>query len=274
MIEAFLESWPLFQYTYLAGWLIAILLSLIGVPVVARDQIFIGAAITQASAFGIATGMWLGLESDGLLAVAAVTFSIVAAVITGRGGEPGHETHEAITGWVFLLSASVSVLLLAGSPHGLEEIHRLLASSIIGATPADVAVFAGLLVVTVAVVGTMRDRLLLFVMDAPMAAAVGVPTRVWSAGVACALGLAVGLSIRVSGMLYTFGCLVLPGLVAKNLCREVAPMFAVAPAVALLCAVVAFVVANHRDDPPAQMTVAVLAGSLVMAWAARRAIRR
>jgi hypothetical protein len=64
------------------------------------------------------------------------------------------------------------------------------------------------------------------------------------------LGLAVGLSIRSAGMLYTFGCLVLPALVAKNICREVRPMFVVAPAVAVGTATVGFVLANHYDDPP------------------------
>jgi zinc transport system permease protein len=59
-------------------------------------------------------------------------------------------------------------------------------------------------------------------------------------------------------MLYTFGCLVLPALVAKNVCREVRPMFVVAPVIAVGVATVGFVLANHYDDPPAQMTVALL----------------
>ena len=67
-------------------------------------------------------------------------------------------------------------------------------------------------------------------------------------------------------MLYTFGSLVLPGLVAKNLCREVRPMFFVAPAVALLSNTVGFVLANHYDFPPAHMNVAVACLLLLAAW--------
>ena len=148
MIEEFLSSWPLFQNTYLVGWSIALLLSLVGVLAVARDQIFIGAAISQASTLGIALAMWIGawaapaalpwFRSDGFLSSMAVAFSVIAALITARGGEESRESHEAITGWVFLVSASFSILIVSHSPHGLEEIHRLLASSIIGATRADV----------------------------------------------------------------------------------------------------------------------------------------
>jgi ABC-type Mn2+/Zn2+ transport system permease subunit len=44
VIDAFLASWPLFHTTYLAGAAIAVLLALVGVWVVAREQIFLGSA--------------------------------------------------------------------------------------------------------------------------------------------------------------------------------------------------------------------------------------
>ncbi len=276
MIEEFLSSWPLFQNTYLVGWSIALLLSLVGVLAVARDQIFIGAAISQASTLGIALAMWIGawaapatlpwFRSDGFLSTMAVAFSVIAALITTRGGEESRESHEVITGWVFLTSASLSILIVSRSPHGLEEIHRLLSSSIIGATRADVWTF-GLLAGLVALFLTATHRrTLLFLMDPAMAAAVGMNIARWAAVISTLLGLAVGLSIRSSGMLYTFGCLVLPALVAKNICHEVRPMFLVAPLVAVMTGAIGFVLANHYDYPPAQMTVALLSLLLVMAW--------
>jgi ABC-type Mn2+/Zn2+ transport system permease subunit len=276
MIESFLSSWSLFQNAYLVGWLIAVLLSLVGVLVVARDQIFIGAAVSQASTLGIALAMWLAswarapgldwLHSDAFLASLAVVFSVVAALLTARGGEAGKESREAITGWVYLVSASLSILVVSHSPHGLEEVHRLLSSSIIGATASDVWTFALLAAVTAVVLALTQQRLLLFAIDPAMAAAVGMRVRPWAVISSAWLGLVVGFSIRSSGMLYTFGCLVLPALVAKNICREVRPMFLVAPVVAAGTAAVGFVLANHYDDPPAQMTVALLCLLLVVAW--------
>ncbi len=59
MIESFLASWDLFRDTYLVGWLLAVLLSLLGVFVVARDQVFLGAAVTQASTLGVALALAL-----------------------------------------------------------------------------------------------------------------------------------------------------------------------------------------------------------------------
>ena len=280
MIQSFLSSWALFYQSYLAGWLISLLLSIIGVLVVARDQIFIGAAVSQASTFGIALTMWAALvfhlerfswfQSDVFFSVMAVIFSILAASITGRGGETGKESHEAITGWVFLISASLSILIVSHSPHGLEEIHRLLSSSIIGATAADIWSFSLLTLLTVFLILLLYRKILLFTLDPSMASAIGMRMKIWSLATSAWLGLAVGLSIRASGMLYTFGCLVLPALVAKNLCREVRYMFLVAPIVAVGIGVIGFLLANQYDFPPGQMTVALFCLGLTIAWIFRR----
>jgi len=280
VIQEFIASWELFQTTYLAGWLIAGVLSLVGVWVVARDQIFLGIAVSQASTLGIAGALWLGglgvaagtewVRSELVAASLAVAASIATALLTSREGGAGRESAEAVTGWVYLLAASLPVVLLAKSPHGLEEIHQLVFSTILGASEIDLWIFAGLAAATAAAVLLFGERLLLFAMDPDMAAALGVRRRLWNAVIAVWLGLAVGLSIRVAGTLYSFGCLVLPALVAKNVSREIRPLALRAPAVALAAAVVGFVLAHAWDTPPAHTTVTLLCGALLLAWGVRR----
>jgi ABC-type Mn2+/Zn2+ transport system permease subunit len=279
-----MASWELFHHTYLAGWLIALLLSLIGVLVVARDQIFIGVAVAEASTLGIALGLWSSsivpldrlpwLSADNFLSLLAVLFAVLAALLTARRRSAGGESHEALTGWVFLFSASLAILLVTHSPHGLDEIQRLLSSSIIGATLTDVWTFSCLASGTIVMLGLGRRRVLVFAMDPAMASAVGMRFSLWAASMAVWLGLAVGLSMRVSGLLYTFGSLVLPALVARNLCREVATIFFVAPGIALGTGTLGFVLANDYDYPPAQMTVALLSLLLLLVWGVKAWRRR
>ncbi len=276
MIHDFISSWGLFGYTYVVGWLVAAMLGLIGVLVVARNQVFVGAALSQASTLGIALAMWAGtalgagapawLRSDTFLTVTAVATSILAALLTTRSTGGRRESREAVTGWLFLLGASGSIVVVSHSPHGLEEVQRLLSSSIIGATRVDVLVFALMTLATVAAVALWWRPLLLWVMDPATASAAGVRVPLVEMAASVWLGLGVGLSIRTSGMLFTFGCLVLPALVAKSLCREVRTMFLLSPLVGVLCALAGFVVANHYDFPPAQLTVALMCLALPAAW--------
>jgi ABC-type Mn2+/Zn2+ transport system permease subunit len=276
--DGLLASWALFGNTYLAAWAIAGLLSLVGVWVVARDQIFLGAAVSQASTLGTAVALWIqgvavghSVGGDALTFLLAVLASIGTALISSRHAGPGSESPEAITGWVFLVGGSVPVIMMAHDPQGLEQVHRLLFSSILGASRADVYLFGVLGLALAMAAAWLRRPLILFAMDPEMAVAIGLDRRRWQAGTAICLGLAVGLSIHSAGMIYSFGCLVLPALVARNLCREVAPMLWVAPAVGLISAIVAFVLADAWDVPPAQLTVALLCGLYGLAWGVRAA---
>lgn len=279
MIESFLSSWALFANAYLAGWLIALTLGLLGVIVVTRDQIFLGGAIAQASVLGIAVAICVGglpalgwcawCNDDWTHTVVGGIFAVAGALATAAA-HPRRETHEAITGWVFLTASCFAVLLLAHSPHGMDEINRLLASTIIGANGVDVAILAGLFVLVAAAAATWSAPLRLVLMDGEMASAVGLRVGAWNRALAIALGVAMGLAIHVSGVVFSFGCLVLPALVAKQLCREVGEMLWVSPLVALAAAVAGFVVANDRDLPPGQAAVAILCVLLAVAWAARR----
>lgn len=277
MIDSFVESWPLFQNAYLSGWLIGVLLSLIGVLVVARDQIFIGAAVSQASLLGIAVGIWsgslLGTEalswwnSDLVHSLMGGLFAVLAAFLTTGGGRrAGQETHEAITGWVFLFSVSASILLLAHSPHGMEEVNRLLSSTIIGARSEDVWIFSGMTLLTGLVLVVYYRPILLIALDPVMARAAGLRTGLWNGLLSTWLGLAVGFSIHVSGVVFAFASLVLPALIAKNLGRTAGSLFILAPLVSLGMSVLAFIVANAYDYPPGQMAAACLALLLAAAW--------
>jgi ABC-type Mn2+/Zn2+ transport system permease subunit len=267
VISEFFESWHLFRETYVAGWLMGLLLAIVGVLVVARDQIFIGAALSEASTLGIALGMWLGslplfrdvpwMESDAFLTTLAAIFALLAALVSARGAA-GRQSYEAIAGWIFLFGGSTSILIVYYTPHGLEEVHRLLSTSIIGASTAEVWVFAA--AAAAAAIGTYatRRRLILLLMDPEMAEALGMRRRSWETGLACVIALSVSLCIRASGLPYTFGCLVLPALAAGSLCRRPATVFAAAPVICILTAAVAFVLANHFNEPPGQVTVALL----------------
>jgi len=252
------------------------MLSIVGVLVIARGQVFIGAAVSQSSTLGIAVGMWLtsisskaemhqhsGTETH-LPSLMAIVFAIGAAVLCSRRGKSNMDGNETLVAWIFLEASSLSVLLLAHSPHGLEEVHRLMSSSLIGATASDVLLFGIILAVTVLIVVRFHRLLLIFVTDAAMAEAVGVDVKLTSVCISIFLGFSIAVSIRCAGMIYVFGCLVLPPLIAQLLCRESRPIFYLSPLIAVGSAGASFVFANYYDYPPGQMTVASLTVLLLM----------
>jgi zinc transport system permease protein len=272
------NSWPLLGGAWIAGWLVAGVLAVPGVVTVAREQIFIGAAVAQAATCGVAIGFTLlpllsstsshlhGARQDFVTGTCALIAGIGAALLTSSSHRSQRGSPESRTGWIFLLSASVGVLLLTASPYGANEVARLVTSSILGATDSDVGLFVAVTFLTGLVTILFRNKLVLLAVDPSFARLAGMRRGRWEFAIAVWIGLIAGLAIRVSGLLYVFGCLVLPALAARNLCREVRNQFWVAPLLAIVVAVIGFTVANHHDLPPAQVTIALLAGILPLAW--------
>ena len=265
-ILSFFDSWSLFSHTYISGWLIAIALAQIGCLVVARNQAFLGAAVAQASAGGVAIAIWAsavfgvawlapneGDVSHPAHTAAAIFFACLASftgLLRGRAG-------DTATTWFFLLGGCVPMLLLAHHPHGLEEVNRLFASTLIGATETDVWMFSILAVVVALALAIWRRHVCLVVLDPTFASAAGLSVAWWSGGMALALGIGLGLSIASAG------CLVLPALIARSWCRTLGMTFIAAPIIALVVVIIAFVWANDNDLPPGQMAVALLGLVLV-----------
>jgi len=246
--------------------MIGILLSLVGVVIVARRQIFIGMAVAQGSTLGIALGLWAtaffhleGLgENDLFLSSLGVMGAILTTVVTSRKGFEKGSVHEERTGIVFLFASSASLILLSKSPFGLEEVHRLLTSTVIGATATDVMVTALLTVVTIITVILNFPAVRLLAMDPVFAVAIGMRSGKSSVIAMGWLGLTLGLSIRLSGVLYAFGCLILPCLAAKQMCRTTTSLFWVSPLIFLLTSLPALVLSHAFDLPPGQGTVLAL----------------
>jgi zinc/manganese transport system permease protein len=268
---SFWEAWPLFADAWMSSWIAAALLGLLGVAVVAREQVFLGAAMAQAAtaatALAITAGagaLWIAaLHLHGPLAVIAAT---LVALVTGLGR--GHR--ESLVALVFLAASATALLLVARLPHGLQEVQRLTSSSVIGAEWGDTFFLGLLLAGTVAVAVARWRGLVTWLLDPAFAAAIGLPTARWAVLLALLLGLGVGWSLHVAGMLFALGCLVLPALAARSLVRELGTAAVVAPVIALAGAVTGSLAAHAYDLPPAQTTVGLLAAVAALSMAARR----
>jgi ABC-type Mn2+/Zn2+ transport system permease subunit len=264
MPSSILSSWHLFANAWLASWLIAGLLSLLGVAVLARGQVFLGAAMSQAATAGVAL-MLCCAGSITWRAQAEAMAAMTAAMATAFAVGASRRHRDALAAWIFLSAGAAAVLLVAQSPYGMDEVNRLLASSIVGARLSDVIVFSILGVIVAGVVLGNAARLRTLLLDPAFAAAIGIRVARWEVWLAVLLGLSLGWSLHVAGLLYTFGALILPAMAARLLSRELATMAWLTPLLAVGCAVLGTCCADVWDLPPAQVVVAFWSGSVATA---------
>ena len=237
--------------------------------------------MTQAGGLGIALGLELGHLLPTLLGdvptttltVAMATAAAVAGSLTALLSNRGDEHTEALTSWIFLVCGAGMIVLVAHSPFGLKEIQDRLASSVIGAGEADVVTYAILLVAWGGACLALWRPLTLLLVDRAMASASGLKVRTWEFVLAVAIGLTVGVAVRGMGMLLTFGALILPGLIARSVCRDVRSLFWVAPLIGLAGGIIGFVAGNYWDSPQGPLTIVLLGAMAMTAPLGRRIFR-
>lgn len=275
MLTAFIESWPLFQNSYLAALLSAITLSWLGLILVGRNQVFLSLVATQAASCALALGSLVGvmLDQDWNLYLLSIGSSLLVSVPALV--RPARTTTDpGLLGWLFAGLTSGSLLLLAQSPLGLEQMQQLLGSSLIGAQPQDLLWLGLNLLMLLVLILRYRQHGWLLILDPAMAQANGLPIRRLGWVLALLLGLGIGLSIRIAGSLYVFGLLLLPVLIARQLGSTLNALLWLSPAIALASGLLGLILANHYDYPPGQLCVALLSLLLLLirlpSWLSRR----
>jgi len=243
----------------------AVALSWPGILVVARGQVVLAIAAAQAAACGAAAAMTLiGLSGGGHVhGDARIHLGALVGGLLGTAIAWGGSAERA--GWLFAAGSAGSVLLVAHSPYGTHDILALQHSNALSAGALELIGFA-IVAVGIGIALALRHReLRLLAVDPAHARACGLAVGRWNLCIGLALGILISLAVSTLGLLYTFGCLVLPTLIAARLTARLWPLLLLAPLVALLGAGGGILLGHRWDLPPGQAAIAVLAAAFPLA---------
>jgi ABC-type Mn2+/Zn2+ transport system permease subunit len=260
MVRNLVELLTLFPAPVLAGVLIACTCAVLGVFVILKRVVFIGVALSEASACGVAAAMTLHLPP--FLGAAVLTLATVS--ILAHPFEMRRVPRDAVLGFVFVMASSLSVLLVAGSGFGLHEVQALLYGDLILATGADLLI---VLATTVPVLAYlllfMRPTIYTF-LDRDAAVVMGLRTRMWEFLYFLALGLTVSAASKTAGALLVFCFLVVPPTTGLLVSRRLRVVLVTAVSVAVLSTLSGLYLSFSRDWPTNQ-TIALVSGGLLVA---------
>jgi zinc/manganese transport system permease protein len=116
----------------IAGLLVTATHVPLGTVVLARGIVFIDIAIAQIAGAGVVTADLLGMDSHGVgVQLSALSAALVGALFLTWTERRWPNYQEAIIGTVFVLAATLEIILLAGNPHGGESLKELLVGQIL-----------------------------------------------------------------------------------------------------------------------------------------------
>lgn len=260
---------------YLATLLIAVVCGYLGLFTILRRIVFTGVALAQLAAAGVAAALFA--ESIGPLARFAkaygATLGSVGASLSGalalefkrdsRGIPSG-----ALVGGLYVLASALAILLVWRSPHGLAELRNLVAGEVLLSRQSDLlSLWIGLPLVA-ALQLRLRQPFLLVSADPVFARSLGLPERRYQLLFLGSLAVAIALALKAGGLLLVFTFLVLPGLAALRLGRDLDEASWLAPALAASGAGAGFLIAVAADLPVAPSVALAITALVALSWGA------
>ncbi|MGE0711531.1 MAG: metal ABC transporter permease [Planctomycetota bacterium] len=273
----FWETFLNVRVEFLATLLIAAVTAYLGLFTLLRRIVFTGVALAQMAAAGVAAAFFVEAKGPLWLAELSETYGRTAGSLGGsllgvlalEAPRDGRKiATDAVVGALYAAAAGLAVLLVWGSAQGLEELKHLVAGDVLLSRHRElVALWTGLPLVALVHL-KWRRQFLLVSYDPEFARALGLPERRYQLALLSTLAVAIALALFAGGLLLVFAFLVLPGMAALRLGRDLDEASWLAPVVALGAALLGFAGATACDLPVAPAVSAALVLLLALAWAA------
>ena len=259
--------------------LIGCICPLVGVYFVLRRMIFLGVALPQVSAAGIAFAFlayrmligqhqhfipserWLAML--GSLSWTLVGLLILAALARHR------DTVEARIGMTYAVAAAATILFLAADPAAEAHMVNLLKGDILATTGPSLTLMAGVFGVVALLLLVFRKEFLLVSFDRDQAVIFGKHAGLWDGLLYLMIGITISLGVMTAGPLVTFGFLVIPPLTARMITRRMLTFSLMAAGFGAITAFAGFYCAYRFDLPLGPAEVALASLGLVVVTSTR-----
>jgi ABC-type Mn2+/Zn2+ transport system permease subunit len=253
MHETLISLFLSFPYAVLAGLLIGVACALLGVFVILKRVVFIGIALSEMAACGVAMALLLSVPPF----VGAVVLTLLTVCLLALPFESRRIPRDAILGVLFVAASSLSVLLVSGSGHGLQEVKSLLYGDLILTSRADFFVVCGVMLPAIAcLLVFMRPTLYAF-LDRESATVLRVRPGRWELLFFLILGLVVAAASKVAGAVLVFCYLIAPAAAALLLARRLWLVLTLACLFAVLATLFGIGLSFSADLPTNQTICAV-----------------
>ncbi len=232
----------------LAGSAVAVMAALVGWMMVLRRETFAGHTLAMMAFPGAAAAALAGVPAAFGYLVFCGAGAVAIALLPGAAGAWREEA--AGVGVVQAMALGLGFLFVSLYGGVLGDLETLLFGDVLGVSDGEVVALAGLALGVLALLAAIARPLLLSSVDAPLAAARGVPVRRLTLAFLAMLAISVASASQVTGPLLVLALLVMPAAAARAVTARPAASLALSVALALVAVWVGLGIAYFSVYPP------------------------
>ena len=268
-----LTEWPLaavleplayefFRRALLASFLVGALCGLVGVYIVLRRMSYIGHGLSHAVFGGAVISHLLQMN----FYLGAGLWGVASALLINEVSQRRQLGSDAAIGIVTTAGFAVGVAGLSAQRRFTRNFEAALFGNVLGITPADLWMIAGVAVVAMVAILTLYKPLLFSTFDEEVAEVYGIPTHWVNAAFALILAAVILVSMQVMGVTLIAAALVTPASAARLLTQRFDRLLWLASLMGAGVGVLGMYASYFLDLPSGASIVLIGTAIFLVAW--------
>ncbi|MDR4496735.1 MAG: metal ABC transporter permease [Candidatus Scalindua sp.] len=252
LIEIFSE--PFIQVGLAASLILGGICAYLGVFLILKRIVFVGAALSQMAAVGLVVGHMIGHQIGLNLEALAFLFSVLGVLLFWLPVSDGSITKESLIGYTYIFASALAILIIAKDPLAEAENIDLFSGNILFVTRFDlflISIISGLVFI---VHVFFRKEFVFVTFDPTTAQTLKIPARFYDFLIYLTLGIVISVGIRSAGMLFIFSSLIIPAMIGMTLFQRLIWIF-LASVISIWISSVFGIVFSYKFDLPTGPTI-------------------
>lgn len=209
-------SYGFMQNALAVGVIGGSLLAFLGIFVHLRRVVFLGAALPQIIALGIAVAVFFNFA----LIPGAVLGGVVGILLLSLPGKSSRIPPDGWIGLAFAAGNSVAIVIIALSPAPDGTVLRFFTGDVLGTSRLDAIAALAAAIPIFFLFWYFWNRFIMTGFDPVMSATLGIRTRMWDALLFLCLGIGLAVVMNTAGGMLAFSMLVGPPAAALLMFRN------------------------------------------------------
>lgn len=260
MIEIFASEFM--QRALLAGLMISVVTSVLGVFLVLKKLSLIGDGLAHASFGGVAVGFLLNINPF----LTALVVAALGSVGIHRLMEKARTYGDSAIALILSAGMALAVVIIGYTGGFQADLFSYLFGSILTVSNTDLLIIGTVFVATLAYVGLFYRELVYTSFNTELARLHSNKTRLAENLFIILIALAVVISIRAVGILLVTALIVIPALTALHLAESFKNSLIISVFVSLISMFLGITLAYVLNLPPSGVIVVMLLGFFLMAY--------
>lgn len=255
--------------------ILAVVFTYFGLHVLRREIIFVDLSLAQLAALGTTLGFAMDWDAGSMSTQALSLLCVLLGALFFASVQYAfpNVSQEAVIGIVYVVGASLAIIIADRAPHAAEHIQHMLNGSILWITWPGVTALAG----TAVGVG-----LLVWIWRAPLHQLSERPSdgpasfnhAFWNFVFYTALGVIIAVSVKTAGIFLVFTLLIIPAVCGVLFVNGFRRQFALGASIGVAGSLAGLFLSFYLDIPTGAMIVTTFGGVFLLSLAVRMALNK